>query len=376
MPLLIARHGLTYAAAGVMGALLIFSSSVMQPVYGYLSDRYLKRGFSVLGPALAAVFISALGLAPSYGWALVLLALGGAGIACFHPQSAALAAQSSGHRPGMGMSVFVTAGSIGYALGPLYFAWALGWLGLERLYWAAVPGVLISLLLLAKCPPSEQPKKAAPPRAFWQDLKGVWRPLALLYFLVVLRSAVQIVFAQFLPTYMVNVRGYSLEQASQALSLYLFFGGIGGFAGGALADRLGGRRVIAYSMLLATPLGLAFLWSNGAWSLLWLALGGLVLLFTTPVNVVMAQGLLPRNASTVSALMMGFAWGMAGIVCVPLVGRLADTVGLHQALTAVVLLPCLGYGLASRLPVGASKTSMQHSMVPPEGAAPAPAGKS
>lgn len=370
LPLLIIRHHLSYAAAGFMGALLIFSSSVMQPVYGYLSDRYLKRAFSVLGPALAAVFISSLCLAPTYPWVLVLLFLGGIGIAGFHPQSAALAAQAAGRRRGMGMSVFVSAGSVGYALGPIYFATVVHVSGLGGLYWAAMPGVAISLLILAKCPPLESRKTTTTAPRLWDDLKEVRGPLTLLYFLVVLRSAVQIVFAQFLPAYLVQ-RGYTLEQASQALSLYLFFGGVGGFAGGALADRFGGKRVIAYSMLLAAPAGLGFMLTRGPWSIALLALAGLILLFTTPVNVVMAQNLMPRSASTVSALMMGFAWGMAGMVCVPMVGRLADAYGLHNALFAVVLLPGLGYLLARRLPSDAPAVPVEQAPADWKASAPA-----
>src|SRR4030081_435540 len=59
-PLLLVRFGLTLTQAGILGGMLLFSSSVLQPVYGYLSDRFHTRLFSVLAPALAGVFISSL----------------------------------------------------------------------------------------------------------------------------------------------------------------------------------------------------------------------------------------------------------------------------------------------------------------------------
>ena len=80
------------------------------------------------------------------------------------------------------------------------------------------------------------------------------------------------------------------------------------------------------------------------------ALGGLVLLFTIPVNVVMAQELVPSQAGTVSALMMGFAWGMAGLIFIPLTGWVADHSSLHVALAAQTVLPPLGFLLTFLLP--------------------------
>src|SRR5512147_2497151 len=91
-PLLLERFGLNFTQAGILGGLLVFSSSVMQPVYGYLSDRIHTRLFTVLTPAIAGLFISTLGIAPSYQWLMLLLLLGGAGIAAFHPQASGRAA--------------------------------------------------------------------------------------------------------------------------------------------------------------------------------------------------------------------------------------------------------------------------------------------
>src|ERR1044071_1274952 len=88
-PVLHARFGLTFTQAGLLGGVLVFSSSTLQPVYGYLSDRFHSRLFAALGPAISGAFISALGIAPGYSALLAMVWLGGAGIASFHPQAAA-----------------------------------------------------------------------------------------------------------------------------------------------------------------------------------------------------------------------------------------------------------------------------------------------
>jgi len=133
-PLLVKRFGMTLAGAGVLGGMLVFSSSVMQPAYGYLSDRMRTRLFAALGPAVAGLFISSLGLAPGYGWLLLMVALGGAGIAAFHPQAAARAIAGVERNRAGAMAVFISSGTLGYALGPtaLLFTTGLGGGGAEQ----------------------------------------------------------------------------------------------------------------------------------------------------------------------------------------------------------------------------------------------------
>lgn len=349
-PLLVRRYGLSFEDAGILGGVLVCSSSVTQPVYGYLSDRFRTRLFAALGPLVAGIFISALGLAPGYGWLLAMVALGGSGIAAFHPQASSRAIIGVEEKRGRAMAVFISAGTLGLACGPTYFSLISGWLGLGGTYWGAVPGIAVSLLLIAVLSDSSGTKHNVNSGFDWPALRAVWKPIALLYALVFIRSIVQITFAQFLPLYLHLERGYSLAAASFLLSLYLAFGAAGGFLGGHLADRFGGRLVILISMIASVPLLALFFLTQGWISIAGLLFGGLVLLFTIPVNVVMAQDLVPSQAGTISALMMGFAWGMAGIIFIPLTGKMADLFSLHYALMALVAFPLGGFILSLRLP--------------------------
>jgi len=184
----------------------------------------------------------------------------------------------------------------------------------------------------------------------------VWKPLATLCALVVLRSAVQMVFSQFVPLYLHRERGFTLAGAAGALSMFQFAGGIGGFLGGHFSDRFGGRRVIMYSMAGGAPCLALFLFGHGIVSMIGLLLSGIVLLFTIPVNVSMAQDLAPSQAGTVSALMMGFAWGLAGLLFIPATGFAADHYSIHSALCALIALPVIGFALTFQLP----KHHLQH----------------
>ena len=348
-PLLLAQYGLSLTQAGLLGGMLVFSSSVMQPVYGYLSDRFHTYLFTALAPAVAAIFISSLGLASGYGMLLAMVWMGGAAIASFHPQATANATLGIKRNRGRAMATFISAGTLGLAVGPTYFSWMTGMLGLPRTYWAAIPGILISVLLLAFL--RLAPPKSGPSLRFdMTPMRAVWRPLTILFLLVVIRSIVQVTFAQFLPLYLKLQRGYSLSNASYITSAYLIGGALGGFTGGNLADRFGGRRVILLSMIGSLPFLLLFVFTTGLLSLAGLILGGLILLFTIPVNVMMGQDLVPANAGTVSALMMGAAWGSAGIVFIPLTGWISDHYSMQHAFAGLVITPLIGFFLALKLP--------------------------
>ena len=348
-PLLGAQFGLNFTEAGLLGGMLVFSSSTMQPLYGYLSDRFHSRLFASLAPAVAGFFISALGWATGFGTLLAMVALGGAGIASFHPQGASNAVAGVRTNRGRAMAIFVCSGSLGMACGPMFFSAVAGAGGLTALPLAAIPGVLLTVVLLVMMPPPVERIRSR--RGFdWAPLRAVWRPMTVLFFLVFIRSVVQITFAQFLPLFLHSERGYTLRGASMSLTVYLLGGTLGGLAGGNLADRFGGRRIILVSMIGAVPFLALFLFTRGPLSAAGLFLGGLLLLFTIPVNVVMAQELAPTQAGTVSALMMGFAWGTAGMIFIPLVGRFADLFSMQAVFVALLAFPLAGFFLALRLP--------------------------
>lgn len=347
LPLLMPRLGMSLKAAGTLMMVYQASASLSQLLFGRLADRGHARALLVAGPLLSAVVLSLIGLVDRQAMLALVLVVGGLGVAAFHPPGAMVAHTAGGIRPGTAMSVFVTSGTLGFALSPLLVANAAGRFGLGATLWFLLPG-LVCGVLFARAVPALPLAAHRRHGGGLRALRPEARNLTLLYVLVVLRTVVSLSFATFVPVLLTR-QGMSVGMAGTAMALYLFASGIGGFWGGTLADRFGPRRVIVASLLLSTPFMLAAPLTTG-WTLAaLLSVGGLFLQSTLPVNVSFGQALAPHSAATVSSLMMGVAWGSGGML-VPVTGMVADTLGLPATLAVLAVLPLLGAALATRLP--------------------------
>src|SRR2546428_14024532 len=124
---------------------------------------------------------------------------------------------------------------------------------------------------------------------------------------------------------------------------------MGGFLGGWLAERFGGRIAVRASFAGAIPLCCGFLLLPDRVGIPCLVLGSFVLQGSLPVNVVLGQELSPRHSSTISSLLMGAAWGLGALLIGP-TGAIADHYGLHAALAVLSCALLGGLTCASLLP--------------------------
>ena len=349
-PVLVERYGLTLTQVGTLGGVFMLASAVMQLFFGLVSDRLHSRLFVVLGLLFAGVFLSNLGLAIGFKTLLLIAFLGGLGVASFHPQSTSQVGAQAGARRGTAVATFIASGMIGLSSGPIYFSTLADRLGVGSMSIAAVPALVVAAFLAWRMPPLRV-SGGKDTRTFdWDPFRRQWKPLLVHYLLVVLRSVVQLGVGQFLTLYLYTERGLSLRQASVWLAVFFSSSALAALVGGNLADRIGGRGVVLLSTLACGPFLGLFLVTTGWVSAACLFIGSFLLLLTNPVIIVMAQDLVPSQAGTASALMMGFGWGVAGITFIPMIGWIADRVGLDTVLAGVFALPMLGFFLALKLP--------------------------
>jgi FSR family fosmidomycin resistance protein-like MFS transporter len=353
--------GLSIAQTGfVIGAYAI-SSSLSQPLFGYLSDRTGGRYQSALGLACIAIFQGLLGFATSYAMVLTLACLAGCGSAAFHPHGASGATRAGGERKASAMSVFMLGGNTGYALGPVIAAAALAALGVHG---SAVIS-LIGLLLVPFVLSAQGPRKPAPATsasasaahsaATAQTARAVrqFSTLAVVALMAImfLRAWTQSSTTAYIPAYFTKVVGLGIEEASRISSLNLFALAAGGLAGGLLSDRFGGRKVMILSWLIYGPMTLLLFSASGGAVYVIAMAAGFVAGASWPPLIVMAQELFPRNAGVASGIALGFAFAMGGIGTA-ITGFLAEPerLGVQASLMMLAALPLISAVLALALP--------------------------
>ena len=329
LPVLIEKFSLMKTEAGLLS---VFSSfpSLLQPVIGYLADNVGPRYFVILAPAVSAIMMSLLGVAPTYLVAALLLIVAGISSASIHATGPVIAGRLSAQRLGMGMSVWMMGGEIGRVLGPLVIVSAVKYLKPQNTPWLAVGGVLTSVFLyfqLRNLNGRAFVHAAAPP---WREALKSMRPVLLpVSAVLLLRAFAFVSVTTFLPTFLTE-QGADLMVAGISLSVMQAAGVAGAFLGGSLSDRLGRRPVLITGMALSAITLFTFTSLEG-WVLFPLLLAlGFCLLSVTPIIMAIVQESFPESRALANGVYMAVSFISSSIVAV-LIGAIGDLSSLRTA---------------------------------------------
>ena len=326
LPVLIEKLSLSLTAAGSLSAIMQLPA-VLNPFIGYLADRVSMRYFVILAPAVTATLVSMIGIAPGYLGLAILLFGAGVSTAAFHAPAPAMIARVSGRRVGLGMSLFMVAGSLGYTVGPLLAVWAVSTWTLDGLWRLMFMGWATSLILFFRLRNlAARPEKSGSLRTMLPLLSGVFIPLI---FFNLFRYPMMECLTTYLPTYM-NSQGASLWIAGISLSIIELAGAAGSLTMGLWSDRIGRKKVMFISSLITTLLMLIFLQGQG-WLIGLLLLGiGFTGLSVMPVMLAIVQEQFPNNRATANGLYMMVIFLLRPVGTL-IVGILGDRFGLQTA---------------------------------------------
>ena len=348
------------------------TSSLTQPIFGYLSDRYGGRWFAVGGVLWMAVLQGLVGFMPTFGSATLVAALAGFGSAAFHPQGASGANIAAGAQKTGGVAMFMLGGNVGYAIGPILAALVMGWFGVHGTWVLASIAIVIVPMLYFLTGQAQPTSAASKKAANWKlELNPFFTTTAIVALILVmsLRAWSQESFSTFMPQFFVNIAHFGKAEASLLSTTMLFVLAFGSFTGGMFADRVGPARVMITSMLISAPLMALMFWL-GDWRAFWVApFIGFASGAAWPPMLVMAQSLFHKNAGVGSGVALGFVFAMGGLG-LQLTGWMAEPehLGLRIAMLSLCVIPLATAILVLFLPRAQRKPSST-SMVTPLGIA-------
>ena len=347
LPFLIEKFGISLTQAGLL-------STVMQlPAFfnahiGKWADKMSVRYFIILAPAMTAIPMSLLGIAPGYGIILLLVFLAGISVSLFHVPAPVMVYKVAGSRTGRGMSFYMVGGELARTLGPLTIIAAVSLLGFDGYYPIMLVGIVISIIMFFKfkdIPISVAGKEPPSIRRTCLEMKNVLLPLS---GILLARGFMHACLTAFLPLFILQ-KSNNVWLAGIALSLFEAAGVVGALTVGNLSDFLGRKKLLNFCLVVAPISLLMFIFSPGFLQLFILLLTGFSLLSTTPVMLAMIQESSKGGSSAANGVFMMMSF-LARSATVVLVGFVGDHIGLEKTFLICALIGFAGIPFTFVLP--------------------------
>ena len=346
LPFLIDGMGLSYFFAGLVVTIFNVVSSIAQPFVGIWNDKTGKTANVAFCVLIGAAGVSLSVLTNNY--VILLCLVGGAAIghALFHPAGMNLIYKiSPPHKLGFYNSLFTTAGSISYAIGPLIAGCLITFAGLPAVAWLVLPGIIGAAWIWRMTGrKGNLPEKEAakPVKSAVQIPADERRQMNKAAFLVItvcaLRAIGYLGLITYLPTMLVQGEmEMTAALASAVVTIMLFSGVAGQLIGGYLSDRFGRKKMLVAGLALSIPTFL-LIFAGGALMFVGIMAYAFFASFCYVTSVTMAQELLPGRAGFASGLTLGFTLGVGGIAGI-FIGLIADISGSLTFAMQLLIIP-------------------------------------
>jgi FSR family fosmidomycin resistance protein-like MFS transporter len=332
------------AKAGLIAGMSGFIGEVMQVFFGYFSDRGYRKRVMMLGLTLAScvLFITYTQDIWSSFFVLILLMLGSGS---YHPAGAGFAGLLSADHKGRNILFFSCGGAIGLGISQLTFTKIFQSFNGHALI-LFIP-VCLLLCIFAFYPfPEQKENRKLSWKEFFAPIRKAKRSLFLLYLTQVFNFTLFTAFIFLLP---------DLMRAKGCHSWLCFGGGHFSFILGSalvmipvgfLCDKYGHKIVILTTIIFALLTLYTFLMQSELsllqTMLFLISLGGFMGTIN-PILVSWGNKIVPESPSTVSGLLMGFAWCLSNFGAT-WAGLIAKSIAVNPITITLGLIGLLLFG--------------------------------
>ncbi|WP_089174043.1 MFS transporter [Bosea sp. AS-1] len=348
-PLIKDTYQLDFMQIGFITLAFQVTSSLLQPLLGYVTDRRPWPYAMVAGMCSTLTGLLLLSFAHSY--AVVLLAAGliGLGSAVFHPEATRMARHAAAGRQGLAQGVFQVGGHVGYAVGPLLAAIVVVPRGQESLSWFSLV-VLLAMGLMgwigARYAAMRREQKSSKEHVEEVASHGLPRgrillAMTILIVLLISKNGYTAAFTSYYTFYLIQRFGVEVQLSQIMLFLYLVVGAIGVILGGMIGDKIGRDRVIWLSILGSLPFALVLPYADLFWTGVLSVIVSFIMASAFSAILIYAIDLVPHRIGLVGGLFYGLSFGLGGVAAAA-IGALADQVGIIQVFKLCAWLPALG----------------------------------
>lgn len=344
MPFIAAKIGFSMAVATIIMSIAHVFSSLLQPIFGFFADNIIKRVFIFWGLIMASIFIPICPSATNVYILTSFIIFGSTGGSFFHPQATGFISRFSKENFSLNMGIFMSAGSVGMSFGPLISAFIAQNFGLAEISYTSIVGIVVALAMFSFVPKIS--KTDAPPEhiKFKKTFKEILsnKSILILTLISMLKTLITNSCLIMLPFLWKNM-GYSPTYIGIALFLFIFAGSIGAIMSSKIEKIIGAKKVFYLSLIGTLPIIYIFsltYQTHPKISLLVFILMGFITMLAMPVNMVMAQRIMPEFKSIIAGFINGFSWGVVAII-LTLVGFLAQNFGITKILLLVSFIPAI-----------------------------------
>ncbi|MBT4640763.1 MAG: MFS transporter [Deltaproteobacteria bacterium] len=343
LPLLIEKLSISYSSAGFLTVAQRLPS-LLNPFVGLIADKISIRYFVIFAPAITAISMSLLGIAPNYVVLVGLLLIMGISATLFHVPAPVMMKRVSGDRIGMGMSFFMFAGEAARTIGPLIILGAVSLWGLEGTFRLIPIGLACSAFLFIRIRNiriSDEFKRKDSQVSWKVTIKHALPTLKILAAFTLSRSLMRGALTIFLPVYL-SSKGASIWVAGISLSVVQLTGAAGTIFSGTISDRVGRKATLMVTAIFSPLLMWAFMMVEGIFIFPLLLVMGLFLLAPMPVMLATVNEIKSEQPAFLNGIymMINFIINSAAVM---LIGFMGDRIGLDLTykISAVVALTAI-----------------------------------